>query len=303
MCKEPFFSIIIPTYNRPRELTACLESINRVDYPRDCFEVIIVNDGGGATAESVVDSFANGLNLTLITQLNAGPSAARNRGAANAKGEFLAFIDDDCMPARDWLKTLAAHFTNNPNCLIGGRTINLLTRNLYSTMSQLIVEIAYGHYNSDPNRSRFFASNNMALPKDLFYKVGGFDLSFTTSEDREFCNRFLYNGFQMVYVPDAIVYHAHELKFQNFCKQHFNYGRGAFRFHLKRAGRGSDSFLQHFKFHLNLRNWLVYPFTQVKGDQVLSISVLLIIWQLVNAAGFFWEAGNYGIRTLMRIQD
>ena len=293
MRKQPFFSIIIPTYNRTAQLTNCLHSLTLLDYPCNCFEVIVVNDGGDKTLEAIVDQISNQINLKLVTQPHSGPAAARNSGAVKAKGEFLAFTDDDCMPAPDWLQVLAFNFTQKPNCIVGGRTINLLTNNIYSTMSQLIVDIVYRHYNAKPHKSRFFTSNNMALPTDHFFAIGGFNPNFTTSEDREFCGRYLYHGFQLIYASEAIVYHAHSLKFRTFCQQHFNYGRGAFRFHLTRISRGSGSLLKDSKFHLNLRNWLLYPFSQVQVSKVMSVVLLLIVWQVVNAAGFFWEAMNH----------
>ena len=301
--RQPYFSIIIPTYDRPGQLADCLHSLVGLNYPHNCFEVIVVNDGGETKFEAIVDPFRNQINLSLITQPNAGPAAARNSGAVKAKGEFLAFTDDDCIPSPDWLQVLASHFAEMPDYIIGGRTINLLAKNVYSTMSQLIIDVVYRHYNAKPNQSRFFTSNNLALPVDHFLSLGGFDQHFTTSEDREFCDRCTYNGYQMIYASDALVYHAHLLQFRTFCKQHFNYGRGAFQFHLVRTRRGSGNLLQDFSFHLNLRNWLLYPFSQVQGRQMISMAVLLIVWQVANAAGFFWEAGNYGIKNLMRIQD
>ena len=99
MRKQPFFSIIIPTYNRTAPLTNCLYFLTLLDYPRNCFEVIVVNDGGETKLEAIADTFRNQINLNLITQPHSGPAAARNTGAAKAKGEFLAFTDDDCMPA------------------------------------------------------------------------------------------------------------------------------------------------------------------------------------------------------------
>jgi len=238
MRKQPSFSIIIPTYNRTAQLTNCLYSLTLLDYPRNCFEVIVVNDGGETKLEAIVDPFRNQINLSLITQSQAGPAAARNSGAAKTNGEFLAFTDDDCMPAPDWLQVLAAHFTEKRDCIIGGRTINLLTDNIYSTMSQLILDVVYRHYNVKPHKSRFFATNNMAMPVNLFRVIGLFETTFTTSEDREFCDRSLYNGFQMIYAPEILVYHAHALTLGTFWRQHFNYGRGAFYFHRVRAQRG-----------------------------------------------------------------
>ncbi len=294
--KRTLFSIIIPTHNRPHQLADCIRSMAKLDYPRDCFEVIVVDDGSLVSPESVVAPFRTRLEIKLLTQNNAGPAAARNTGAKHSKGKFLAFTDDDCIPAPDWLQVLASRFRETPDCVVGGRTINLLTDNIYSTTSQLIVEVVYRHYNAEPNHSRFFATNNMALPRDFFFLIGEFDSNFTTSEDREFCDRCLHRRYQMIYAPEALVYHAHSLKFHTFCRQHFNYGRGAFRFHLKRSRRESAGVLPDFKFHLNLRNWLLYPFSRVEVRQSISLAMLLIVWQAVNAAGFFWEGVCHRIR-------
>lgn len=69
---KPFFSIVIPTYNRPQPLAKCLEAISQLNYPCDRFEVIIVDDGSPISIEPVVQPFREQFNLTLMTQTNAG---------------------------------------------------------------------------------------------------------------------------------------------------------------------------------------------------------------------------------------
>lgn len=96
--EQPFFSIIIPTYNRPERLATCIQSLAHLDYSRDRFEVIVVDDGSPMPLEPVVAPFQNKFDVTLIKQPNAGPATARNTGAARASGQFLVFTDDDCMP-------------------------------------------------------------------------------------------------------------------------------------------------------------------------------------------------------------
>ncbi len=287
---QPFFSIVVPTYSRPKQLATCLQALTRLNYPRDRFEVIIVDDGSETPLKTVIALFCKQMNVKLISQANAGPAMARNTGAARAKGEYLAFTDDDCIVAPDWLKFLAARFVNTPDHLIGGRTLNNLPNNPYSTTSQLIVDIVYRQYNADPNKASFFASNNLAIATHLFHYVGGFDSSFRTSEDREFCERWLSYGFQMIYVQEAVIYHAHHLNFRTFCQQHFNYGRGAHRFHYKLKRCGRERFWVETKFHFNLHNWLFYPFSHVKGHRTLYLAALMFDWQVINAAGFLWEA-------------
>ena len=123
--------------------------------------------------------------MTLLTQTHAGPSAARNTAAKRARGLFLAFTDDDCMPKADWLQKLAARFAQTPDHLIGGRTLNAVNNNPYSTTSQMILDIVYSYYNADPKTARFLASSNLAIPADRFHELGGFNATFRTSEDRE----------------------------------------------------------------------------------------------------------------------
>lgn len=290
------FSIIIPTYNRPEKLRQCLETISRLDYPKTRFEVIVVDDGSPAGLGAVVAAFAGQLEVSYIRQANAGPAAARNTGADIARGRYLAFTDDDCQPAGDWLNLLESVLETAPDCMVGGRTVNLLAGNPFSSASQLIVDIVYRFYNADPEQARFFASNNMAMPAALLAKIGGFRPAFRTSEDRELCDRWLYNGYRMIYKPEALIYHAHDLTLLAYCKQHFNYGRGAHHFHAARAARGSGSMHKEMKFHANLENWLIYPFRRVPISRAFTLAFLLIVWQVINAAGFFWESMRVNLK-------
>ncbi len=289
--EQPFFSIVIPTYNRPERLATCLQSLARLDYPRERFEVIIVDDGSEMPVESAVEQVQSQLHIMLLKQPNAGPAKARNTGAFRAKGEFLAFTDDDCTPASDWLTTLAARFAEFPDSIIGGRTVNALSDNLYSTASQILIDYLYGYYNASAEGASFFASNNFALPAERFRALGGFDTSFplAAAEDREFCDRWLHKGYHMIYAPEVLVYHAHRLALPAFWRQHFNYGRGAFCFHQVRAQRNREPVkVEPFSFYLNL---LTYPFVQPLHRPAPLLTGLLFLSQVANAAGFFWERG------------
>ncbi|MGH7791073.1 MAG: glycosyltransferase [Thermodesulfobacteriota bacterium] len=289
---QPFFSIIIPTYGRPNQLEVCLNSLSRLAYPIQRFEVIVVDDGSRTPPEAVVANFRDRVNITLLTQPNSGPASARNTGAAHAKGEFLAFTDDDCTSDSAWLKALADRFKSTPDHLIGGQTINALSENIFSTASQQLVSYLYDYYNLSYKRTRLFISNNLAVPAEQFRTIGGFDTSFplAAGEDREFSDRWLHHGYRTIYAPEALVYHAHPLSLLSFCRQHFNYGRGALRFHELRAQRSQARVRpEPPTFYLNL---LRYPFSQTQGWRALLASTLLTVSQAANAAGFLWESMN-----------
>ncbi|MGH8507178.1 MAG: glycosyltransferase [Gammaproteobacteria bacterium] len=286
--KLPFFSIIVPTYARARQLADCLRSIARLDYPRDGFELVVVDDGSKTPPEDTIAPFVDRINVTLHSQPHAGPATARNTGAARAKGDFLAFIDDDCAPARNWLRALAARFAVAADCAIGGQTLNALVNNCYSTASQLLVDYLYAYYNANPDRARFFTSNNLVLPADRFHRIGGFDNTFplAAAEDRELCDRWLRHGYNMTYAPEVLVYHSHTSSLREFWLQHFNYGRGAFSFHQVRSQRDGERItLEPLSFYSNL---LRYPFTR-RHRNPLMLATLLVMSQGANTAGFFWE--------------
>ncbi|MEH2384587.1 MAG: glycosyltransferase family 2 protein [Nostoc sp.] len=204
-----------------------------------------------------------------------------------AKGKYLGFTDDDCTLDPNWLSALENTFSKIPNALLGGKTINALPDNPYSTASQLLIDYIYDYYNLNSSQAEFFASNNFAVSRELFNQVGQFDLNFplAAAEDREFCDRWLFSGYSLYYVPQAIIYHSHNLNLPRFWQQHFNYGCGAFHFHQIRSQRNETSMkVEPLRFYLQL---LAYPL--MTKYQILSkvlISGLLFISQLANVLGF-----------------
>jgi len=285
----PFFSIVIPTYNRPKQLASCLHSINGLTYPRERFEVIVVDDGSHTPLDSIVKSFSGPLAIRLITQPNSGPALARNRGASDAQGDFLAFTDDDCSPSSSWLHALTEIFLETPDSGVGGKTINSLPGNPYSTTSQLLLDYLYEYYNQDSYKGKFFASNNMAFPRKAFLESGGFDAQYrqAAAEDRELCHRWVAQGRRLRYAPGALVSHAHSLALDTLWRQHFTYGRGAFFFHRMRAERGEGPVrVEPLSFYLNMFR---YPFKYASLSRAIPISFLIMITQAANASGYFLE--------------
>ena len=261
------------------------------ELPRDAFEVIVVDDGGSEPIEDVMQGFHGQLNWRLQRQERSGPATARNLGALTARGENLAFTDDDCAPSPEWLVELQKSLAMHPGSLIGGRVVNTLAGNWCSSASQLLIDYLYASY-TENGAPRFFASNNIVLSQRAFADVGGFDESFplAAAEDRDFCARWTRDGGSMVYAPSAIVRHAHSLTIPEFARQHFRYGRGAYQFRqriVRRGGQGPR--MEPLSFYLGL---LSYPLAAKSGVGAgsLRISLLFLLSQAANAAGFLREA-------------
>jgi glycosyltransferase involved in cell wall biosynthesis len=282
------FSIVVPTWNRPLELARCLGAIGSLDYPRERFEVIVVDDGGGVPLDDVIARFRGALHVTLLTQPHAGPGAARNTGVARAQGDVIALTDDDCLPEPQWLSRLAARLDGAR--AVGGCTRNGLPHNPYATVSQLITDVGYAYFNRDPDRAAFFATNNLALPADRFREIGGFDAALTTYEDRDLCERWLSRGWTMAYAPDAVVVHQHALTLASFWRQHFRYGCGALRFHRARAHRHPERVAaSRIRPDPHFYRQLVRRTATEPGHNRTLLLTLVALAQAAGAVGFLRE--------------
>lgn len=286
---EATFSIVIPTYRRAERLGVALQALAELNYPRSKFEVIVVDDGSELPPKQVIDEYSEKLALNLLVQKHSGPATARNLGSANAKYRFLAFTDDDCSPAPDWLQKLAQRFTANPVSGIGGRIINSLTENPFSNASQLLVDYLYSYFNADPEKPRLFTGNNMAYPTDEFLAAGSFETSFDTAggEDREMCDRWVQSGYGLLYAPEVIVYHRHFLSPRSFLRQHYNYGRGAFHYRKVQAIKSHKGVpLEPLSFYWNL---VRYPLANSHSKQPWLLAALMGLSQAATATGYFRE--------------
>ncbi len=297
----PFCSVIIPTLGRSKPLAKCLAALAAQNYPSDRFEVIVVDDGSPTSPEEVAAPFRGRIDVTVATQSHAGPARARNTGAERATGSLLAFTDDDCAPAAGWLAALAARHVAATDQAIGGLTTCALSDNPYANASQILISYLYEYFNSRSSPAdgvRFLTSNNLAMPRELFLQIGGFDTAFPSAaaEDRELCERWLRKGFQLTYAPEAVVEHAHQLTMRSFWRQHFGYGRGAHRFHQLRAahsesGKHTGVKVEPLSFYMEmLRYPFVVPVNERGRNSPLVITAAVALTQVANAAGYYWEA-------------
>ena len=219
----------------------------------------------------------------FLRQENSGPAKARNQGAAHALGEWLVFLDDDCVPRPDWLQ----HFDNaarqHPAALLGGSTRNACPDNVFAETNQRLVDFVVRWFEKTNSAMRFFASNNFAVPSASFRDLGGFDVTFPIpgGEDREFCARWLASGREMLHVPAAWIDHYHPQSFTKFLEMHYRYGRGAALFHQRRktspAAVSSASFYQE----LFRAFW--------SADRKVTNTTLVALTQAAAAAGFAKE--------------
>jgi len=278
------WSIVVPTYNRPKAIAETAAALARLPPPPGDFEVIVIDDGSpDPVSLHPIESHAE---IRLHRQPNAGPAAARNAGARLARGKRLAFTDDDCRPRGDWLLALDAALDRAPDALGGGATVNALRRNPCSAASQDVVRFLYRVENDDPEDAGFFASNNIAVPRQTFLDVGGFDASFplAAGEDRAFCEQWRADGRRLVYAPDAVIDHHHRLTLAAYWRQHRNYGRGARRLRQHRVKQATrPAGLEGWRYYAAL---LAEPFRRPAEPMPIRRASLLALAQVATACGY-----------------
>ena len=286
---DAHISVVIPTFNRPEMIRYCLTALSRQTMDTGAYEVVVVDDGSPRPLELDSAEWAQAFSLRVIRQENTGPAGARNRGVDAARGAIVAFTDDDCLPTPDWLEHLTAPLNEHPEALVGGATFNGLKDNLYSETSQLVIDMVYEHFNFGPGGAYFFASNNFACRRDLYLNAGGFDAEFTVpgAEDREFCDRWRILGHPLIWLPEALVEHRHAQTLRKFINLHYRYGRGAYLYQAKRRQRNSGTMADDIGFHRTLIRRVALKLSDTPLREQTVIAGLLVLWQVINAAGFF----------------
>lgn len=283
------FSIIVPTWNRPELLMGCLKAFEQLEYPRNGFEIIVVDDGSSVPLRPVVHHFSSKIPLRFFRQSNAGPAAARNLGAEKANEPYFVFTDDDCRPSSDLLLALSARFAESQNIAISGRRLTVFDNNIFSVASEAITEIACTHFNGDGERAQFVSTSNLAVPAKLFRDIGGFDESFKTAEDRDLGRRLRERDYTVHYAPEAIVYHAHSLTLATLLKRYFQIGKGARRYAHAKSVRGQSITRPDLLFYKKL---IYSPISKRKDWAGALLSVLIALAQAANALGYLCETAK-----------
>ena len=282
-------SVVIPTRNRPDLLTGCLRALV-ASFPADA-ETVVVSDEDAIELGPWLAPFVEPLRLRCVVGRSAGPAAARNCGLAVARGEIVAFTDDDCRPRPGWVATLAAGVSASTPRATGGTTLNAVADNPYADAAQVILDVVARHERRAYGGEQFFPSNNLAFPADVLRGLGGFDESFRTAEDRDLCRRWRQAGFVLQRIPEAVVDHAPSLDLSSFVRKFFAYGQGAARFHSSRAGR---SLRDAVAFHLKLPA-LAGPVLRQRGfKRGAELAGLLVLWEVANLGGFLTARSRLG---------
>ncbi|TKB07422.1 glycosyltransferase family 2 protein [Desulforhopalus sp. IMCC35007] len=205
------FSVIIPAKNEERCISACLQSIFSNSYPKDRYEVIVVDNGSDDRTVSLAES--NGAQVVRIPQVTI--AALRNHGARFAQGRVLVFIDADCTVAEDWLEQASRYLERKDIALFGSPPG--IPEN--STWVQRTWFLVRGKRDADVRYVTWLESMNMFIPHHLFLKVGGFNEDLITCEDVDISYRLFEHGKIISDINIKAVHHGEARTLKEFFKK------------------------------------------------------------------------------------
>ncbi|WP_167620235.1 glycosyltransferase family 2 protein [Paracoccus ravus] len=228
-------SVVLPLYNDGHAIGAVLEAL-RLQRDAPDFEVIVVDDGSSDDGPDHVQP-----PFRLIRQENAGPAAARNRGAAEAMGEVILFLDSDCTPPPGWVARMALPILEGGFDAVMG-TIRAANDGVVPRLVQLEIEDRYRGMSAAQNGVDFIAAPSCGFSRAVFLRIGGFDARLRQAEDVEIAYRLTAAGGRIAFVDEVPVAHLHQTGWREYLAVKYRRALGRLRvFDLHPEKRRHDS--------------------------------------------------------------
>jgi glycosyltransferase involved in cell wall biosynthesis len=221
-------SVVMSTHDQAALLEVVVVSILKQNSEKG-FELIVVDDGSEDNTASILRRIQKerGERLRFVSQEKRGPAAARNRGIALARGEIVAFIDDDCEAAPDWLEKIMEGYEQDPKLAgIGGQTLPAEKGSIFNRY--LDFRIMRQPHQEEDGTIIFPLTSNCSFRKAALDDVGGFDeeIPVPGGDDVDICMKLKQKGYLFSYQPEARVVHHHLVTARGFLRMCLNYGMG-----------------------------------------------------------------------------
>lgn len=294
-------SVIVMTWNREAALRRCLDSLETQSFGTQRFEVVLV-DVSDVPVRGLVAEYEGRLRIQHIVGDNRGVAGNRNRGAAHASGEWLAFLDDDCIAVTDWLAELVTHTAADGMTLVGGGVVMVDDAGIWACCGQLVTEAVDAHFNRHGQPATFFPGLNFIVSREHYLRIGGTDESFgrLAAEDRDFCDRWRESGGTLRSCPAALVQHEHRTTLRGFLRQQFNYGRGAWHYYARRRQRRGDAIRSGHAGAFHTWSLVREPWRRLPLERRLQVIVPLVVWRCALVAGYVWQGASDSLRRARR---
>lgn len=200
-----FVSVIVPVYNDYRNLINCLTSLAKQTYPRNLYEVIVVDNGSTEDYGNITALFPG---IVSVKEEYPTSYAARNKGVSVSRGEVIAFTDSDCVPDECWIEAGVNQLAGNPDCgLVAGKIRFSYKKPGHPNPAELFDSLNYLCQKHYVLNLRFGATANVFTRKKIFDKVGLFNSALYSGGDVEWGRLVFSSGYKLVYADDVCVTH------------------------------------------------------------------------------------------------
>jgi glycosyltransferase involved in cell wall biosynthesis len=265
--------VVIPVYDGAETIAACVASVLGVEYPRERFEVVVVDNGSTDGTLEVLHAF--GADVRVLSESTRGASAARNRGIRESCRPVIVLTDADCMVEPGWLASLVAPLADEQVGVVGGRILSRRSGNRIERFGEQIHDHRRAIEEQDPP---YAITMNWASRRAVLLEAGLFDESLLRAQDVDLSWRIGRLGYRLVYAHDAVVRHHNERTIRGLVREGYVHGLHAVRLREKhaayRAGAGSR------------RNWLVRQLGRdLRGSLKGSTGLLNLLFDSGKAVG------------------
>jgi len=275
------FSIIVPVYNRPDEISDLLSSL--AAQTDKGFETIIVEDGSTVVCRKQCEAFRDDARVIYFYKENEGRSIARNHGMDRASGDFFIFVDSDCILPPDYIAGLRRSLGNNPADCFGGpdaahESFSDTQKAINYSMTSFLTTggIRGGKVSMEKFTPRTF---NMGFSREVYEKVGGFREMF--SEDIDMSTRIRLAGFFITLYPEVAVFHKRRVDFKKFWRQVHVFGMSRITLQLLYPGS------------MKAVHWL--PAMFVIGAALMIVGAFFCKWLIIPLLAYILALWVWGI--------
>lgn len=299
-----YVSIIVPVYNGERTLDKCIKSLLYLEYPKEKYEIIVVDNNSTDNSIEIAKKYP----VKLLHEGKQSSYAARNFGVKNAKGEIVAYTDADCVVDKEWLRQLVKNFKDETIAGVGGEILAYNPKSIverYSDKNDVLSQKSNFNFEIVGFKMPFMATANAAYKKQILNEIGLFDDSFTSGGDVDLAWRITLNGYKIVFEPKALIYHRHRTTLYGLFKQFFRYGEGHPKLFRKHnaifSKKYSIDILGYFRIpydlmkHLSWRILTAYQYSGKERQVYIVTPIFDAFKMLALKLGWIWGSIKYRV--------
>lgn len=218
-------SVVIATYNRVDVIKDCIDSILSQDFPKDRYEIIIIDSSSDDSVKKIIDEYypVSNPKIQYFYQKREGLASARNLGIEKAVGDIVYFFDDDCILDKNCLNIISSSYDSKEIAGIEGGVAGYHS----STIIQKYGDFLYHRTDTPPGGIIPGMDGpigcNASYRKDVLTEVQGFDKQFKWMEDLEIAIKIRKKGYYFKFIPSALVYHKHRVTLTEVLKRAYNF--------------------------------------------------------------------------------